>query len=147
MSIRELTVVEKTKFTDHVISFFRSKLEEGFLYLPPYSLVVGYTNALSQATAESGFQEELMSLHLKFHLALLRFLAKDPLGFSQSVASEAALQDYFMQLFRVFGSAHLLAHVSDTENIIGLARELTIEIVRVLYLQQDSQRTSPVASI
>lgn len=85
-----------------------------------------------------------MSLHIKFHLAMLRFIAKDPLGFSESVSDEGLLEEYFLQLFGTFQNAHHLLHLSDTGYLIGLTREMIVEIVRVLYLQQESQSSSIV---
>jgi hypothetical protein len=144
LQIRVITETEKTKFTDHVISFFKSKLEEGWFYLPPFLLVSKYSAEVAQSATKNASLEPILVVHLKVHLTILKFLSKDLDAYSKSVVDEKTFEQYFFNLLRAFSSIYNIHHESDQSELLDLSIAASEEVIRILYNEEPKHRGSLV---
>lgn len=147
LQIRNLVEVEKTKFTDHVISFFKGKLEEGYWYLPPFLTISRYTSQAALNTIQDSSQEVILALHLKLHLSVLKFVTKDLHNFSKSVVDAGQVETYFNNLMKSLVSIHQLSHASEKSELLEVGMASSDEIIRVLYNSDMKHRGSLVDSV
>lgn len=147
LKIRNLIEVEKTKFTDHVINFFKGKLEEGYWYLPPFLLISKFTGELAANTPREPLLESILALHLRLHLSVLKFVTKDLHNFSKSVVEEAQAAQYFNNVVRSIVTVHQLNHENEKSELVEIGIASSDEIIRVLYANDSKHRESLVVKL
>ena len=152
--VRPLTAIEMSKLTEQIVMLFANRLEEHYLDFRPYLAVarssVVFANDLTTTVYPQLGELEILSLHLRFHENLFKFISRDPSGFSVMVAEDNTFEEYFTLVLKsLIKYCTTLFKDANTDIIETIKSPLLIfdHIVRLLYVTEEKHKKSRVGSL